>query len=197
MGKKGLVRGALFLALFAGLAAAASAQVTVSGGFAVSSMKAEIDFGIYGTESYDGEIGFGGNIYVDYLLPISVPLSLGFELGYDTASVSDGYDEIIGSAVPLLFRAAYHFDLLANLDLYIVGKAGFIVGDIEFLGETEDGFDGFGFGIDIGVAYYFTHRIGAFAEAGFDRYNLEKVIEGTTFKTPFTRFVTAGVSAKF
>ncbi|MDR2738977.1 MAG: hypothetical protein LBB68_03990, partial [Treponema sp.] len=72
--RKSFLRAALFATLFTALAAGASAQVTISGGFALSSMEAK-----QGSYSVDGDIGFGGNIYVDYLLPIGVPLSLGLK----------------------------------------------------------------------------------------------------------------------
>ncbi|MDR0718941.1 MAG: outer membrane beta-barrel protein [Treponema sp.] len=192
MSKVRFFRGALFLALFTALAVGASAQITISGGAALSSMSAEV-----GSTSIDGDIGFGGNIYADYLLPIGVPLSLGIEAGFDTASIEDGGTKVTGNAIPLLARVAYHFDLMANLDLYLVGKIGYVLGFAETGGESESGFGGIGFGFDVGVAYYFTPRIGVFAEAGFDRYNLEKDISGMTVKAPFSRFVTVGISTKF
>jgi hypothetical protein len=195
MGKKGFLKAALFVALFTALATGASAQVTISGGFALSSMELK-DY-----SDMDSEIGFGGNIYADYLLPIDVPLSLGFEVGFDTASIEEGGLKITGNAIPLLARVAWHFDLMANLDLYLVGKIGYVLGFAELnyggQSETEDGFGGLGFGFDVGAAYYFTPRIGVFAEAGFDRYNLEKDISGYTVETLFSRFLTVGLSAKF
>jgi hypothetical protein len=193
MERKSLLKAALFAALFTALAAGVSAQVTVSGGFALSNMSAEI-----GNSSIKGKMGFGGNIYADYLLPISVPLSLGFEVGYDTASVEDDGSKVTGYAIPLLLRVAYHFDLMANLDLYVVGKIGYVLGGGEANdGTSESGYNGVGFGFDVGAAYYFTPRIGAFAEAGFDRYNSQKDFEDVTVKIPFTRFVTVGISTKF
>jgi hypothetical protein len=189
---KSFLRAALFAALFTALAAGASAQVTISGGFALSSMSAEIE----GT-SFDGKVGFGGNVYADYLLPISVPLSLGLEVGIDTASVEDDGIKVTGYAIPLLLRAAYHFDLMANLDLYVVGKIGFVLGSGEADGESQSGYNGVGFGFDVGAAYYFVPRFGIFGEAGFDRYNLKKEYDDITVKIPFNRFLTVGVSTKF
>jgi hypothetical protein len=198
MMRKGFLRAAAFAVLFTGLAAAASAQVTVSGGFAVSSMSVKV-----GEFSQDGEIGYGGNVFVDYLLPISVPLSLGFEAGYDTASIDDGEGKVTGYAIPFLARVAYHFDFMANLDLYLVGKIGYVLGGGKSGGQTEDGINGIGFGVDVGAAYYFNSRIGVFAEAGFERYGLEKDFDGDeyigsyTWEFPFSRFVIVGISAKF
>ncbi|MDR2738978.1 MAG: hypothetical protein LBB68_03995 [Treponema sp.] len=92
---------------------------------------------------------------------------------------------------------------MANLDLYVVGKIGYVLGFAEanFEGEgeseKEDGYNGIGFGFDVGAAYYFTPRFGAFAEAGFDLYNLEKDFDVGKIEVPFSRFVTVGVSTKF
>jgi hypothetical protein len=124
------------------------------------------------------------------------------EVGIDTASVEENGLEVTGFAVPLLLRAAYHFDLMANLDLYAVGKIGFVLGSGEAYGESESGYNGVGFGFDVGAAYYFVPRFGAFAKAGFDRYNAQKEFDEKdygkyTVKIPFTRFLTFGVSTKF
>ncbi|MDR1248694.1 MAG: porin family protein [Treponema sp.] len=214
--RKGFLRAAVFAALFTGLTAAASAQVTVSGGFALSSVEAK---GMTEGDMHS-EPGFGGNIFVDYLLPINIPLSLGFEFGYDTGSLKNSQYgiEITGVAIPILARAAYHFDLMANLDLYLVGKVGYVLGSgTQKYGteeSTEEGINGMGFGVDVGAAFYFNSRFGIFAEAGFERYNLEKEVTGYDYKEdyggsyysvpysytlefPFSRFVIVGISAKF
>jgi hypothetical protein len=205
--RKGFLRATAFAALFTGLAAAASAQVTISGGFALSSVELE---GVPAV-NLDSELGFGGNVFVDYLLPIGVPLSLGFEVGYDTASLKSGNGfEMTGYAIPLLARVAYHFDLMANLDLYLVGKVGYALGggtqkEPGYADITEDGINGMGFGFDVGAAFYFNSRFGIFAEAGFERYSLEKGFTAYdyygsysyTLEFPFSRFVIVGISAKF
>jgi hypothetical protein len=197
MTRKGFFRTAFIALFFAGLAAGASAQITVSGGFALSRMNASAD-----GYTVEGDIGMGGNIYIDYLLPISIPLSLGFEFGADTSSltVNGGTDKVL--AIPLLLRAAYHFDLFPKLDLYVVGKAGYALGFITS-GPSKDYVDssgGFAFGIDAGVAYYFTSLIGVFAEAGFDDYMIKTKFDISGLKysidTPFYRFVTLGISFK-
>jgi hypothetical protein len=195
------------LALSLVYAAGAFAQITVSGGFALSSISGvEVDG--YPV-AFDGKVGLGGNVFVDYLLPISIPLSLGFEVGVDTGSIeSDGFKDTI-IAIPLLVRAAYHFDLMPRLDLYLVGKIGYVPG--AWTGETKDlvksyggdigGVGGVGFGFDLGVAYYFNSKLGLFGEGGFDAYLLRSKITGPNFsatlKAPFYRFLTIGVSGKF
>jgi hypothetical protein len=201
MTRMGFLKGAAFLLLFVGLSAAAWSQVTISGGFALSYVKAEASAEGY-SESIEGKVGVGGNVYADYLLPIGIPLSLGFEIGVDNGSLSPsgeaGYSGSIKvTTIPLLLRAAYHFDLHPQLDLYLVGKIGYAFGFGEAYGQTESGFNGLGFGVDGGVAFYFTPRFGVFAEGGVDVYNLKKEDSGLTLKLPFYRFFTIGISTKF
>jgi hypothetical protein len=196
----------------------AFAQVTISGGLALSSLKGLTVDGNDGM-SVDSGIGMGGNLLVDYLLPISIPLSLGGEVGFDAtkfkvSAIGTAEDSIF--AIPLLFRVAYHFDLLPKLDLYVVGKIGYVIGiwtgdikdSLENYGATVDTIKGLGFGFDAGVAYYFNSKVGIFIEAGFDNYGLKSKIkeEGgygssyagyeNTLEAPFRRFLTAGFSFK-
>lgn len=184
-------------------AGAANAQITISGGFALSG--AEIK-----RSNLDGETGVGGNIYLDYLLPISIPLSLGLEFGYDTSTFPYDGGEDVAIAIPLLLRAAYHFDLLPKLDLYLVGKIGFAFGDArgdsvdwaENSGYSWETSGGLGIGFDVGIAFYFSSLAGVFAEAGFDRYNGKYTVTGPSnerdsTRVEFNRFLTAGLSLKF
>ncbi|MDR1147169.1 MAG: hypothetical protein LBK66_00910 [Spirochaetaceae bacterium] len=204
-------------------AAGVFAQVTISGGLALSSIK-NMELSGEGNIPIDTEIGIGGNLYADYLLPVGFPLSLGFEIGVDTGKftikyASYDYDKDVESVIdyqdtmtvlPLLLRVAYHFDLLANLDLYLVAKIGYAVGFwsgdfYDMLTKnsaiTVGDIGGVAFGFDIGAAYYFTPVFGIFAEAGFDDYALESKISGggwsDTLKAPFNRFLTFGISTKF
>jgi hypothetical protein len=143
--------------------------VTVSGGFALSSID-RIKVTGESNPSIDSETGVGGNIYVDYLLPASVPVSLGFEVDVDTAKFTfkkavknentdrweDGKET--ATVVPLLARVASHFDLMPKLDLYVVGKIGYAIGfwsgDFRDRAEendfTVDNLGGIAFGFDVG-----------------------------------------------
>jgi hypothetical protein len=205
----------IFTLLFAGLTAGAWAQITISGGAAFSSIAG---ISVSGGPPPDAGIGIGGNVSLDYLLPINIPLSLGVEAGFSGGRVMFGwssnpnqYEDTI-MAIPLLLRAAYHFDLFPKFDLYLVGKIGFALG--LWTGDYKDSWDanitidtiaGFAFGFDVGAAYYFSPRLGIFAEAGFDDYLLETKTEGWgvggyinyTLKAPFNRFATVGISTKF
>jgi hypothetical protein len=182
-------------------AAGVFAQVTVSGGVALSSTSSVSIDG--SSTDIEGDIGVGGNIYADYLLPIGIPLSLGFEFGYDVSTLKYGVAEETLAAIPLLLRAAYHFDLMASLDLYLVGKIGYAIGIWSGSGMEEIG--GIAFGFDVGVAFYFTPIVGIFAEAGFDDYALKSEVKESSYgesysytvNAAFFRFVTAGISLKF
>jgi opacity protein-like surface antigen len=198
----------LFLAALAAVltAGAVNAQVTVSGGLALSYMEAKSDYGT----SIEGDIGIGGNIYADYLLPIGIPMSLGVEVGVDTSSfkIDSAKDTVL--AIPILARVAYHFDIMPKLDLYLVGKIGYAFGiwngDTKDVIEKYDGSidnkGGLAFGFDVGVAFYFTPTVGIFAEGGFDDYMLESEFKfpgekGEKLEVPFYRFFTVGLSLKF
>jgi hypothetical protein len=200
----------VFVLIFAGLTAGAWAQITISGGFALSSVAGiEVTGGV--APNIDSSVGVGGNVYLDYLLPLSVPLSLGLEVGVDSGRFevpgTNFKDTIV--AIPILLRAAYHFDLSPKLDLYLVGKIGMAFGawngdlrdNVKNVGESVDTIAGFAFGFDVGAAYYFTPRIGLFGEVGFDDYLLKTKITDTSFsatlKAPFYRFLTVGLSTKF
>jgi hypothetical protein len=89
MAKKGFMKAAAFLLFSMGLVAGTYAQVTISGGFALSNMTGVASGDGY-SSTMDGNIGIGGNVYLDYLLPIGVPLSLGVEIGIDTSTFTWG-----------------------------------------------------------------------------------------------------------
>jgi hypothetical protein len=190
---KRFVRVAALVLLFVGFTAGAYAQITIHGGLALSTMEVKA-----GSETLKGDVGIGGNVSVDYLLKTKIPLSVGGEIGADSASVSTGGSKNTVTAIPILARVAYHFKLPPpKLDLYVLGKLGYAVGTLK--GDQLKNLDnpsGFGFGFDLGAAYYFTKKIGAFAEVGFDRYLLKSKVEGETIDLPLTRFLTAGVSVK-
>jgi len=202
--KRTFLKPVAFLVLFTAFTAGAHAQLTVSGGLALGYVNMDMSY-----YTIEGNIGAGGNIYFDYLLPIPIPLSLGLEVGVDTSSFEEsGYTDIV-FAIPVLVRAAYHFDLMPRLDLYAVGKIGIAFGAwtgqlrdlvIRNEGATITVNPGFAFGIDFGAAYYFTSNFGIFAEIGYDMYNMSAKISwgngSDTLNVNFMRFFTIGLSFK-
>jgi hypothetical protein len=199
MFRSNILRTLVFLALLAVISSAgAYGQITISGGLALSRMDATD-----GNYTEKGNLGLGGNVYVDYFLPINIPLSLGGEIGADSSSFTAGGETDTVMAVPILFRAAYHFDLFPRLDLYLVGKIGYAFGFITS-GASKEDFDsagGMAFGVDAGLAYYFSSVFGLFIEGGFDDYMVTSKFSyggGSSYNvdTPFYRFVTLGISLK-
>jgi hypothetical protein len=216
MSKNGFLKTVVFLALLTGVSTGAFAQLTISGGFAVSTMDASPDVPNF---DVSGGMSYGGNVYFDYLLPINIPLSLGFEVGADWAYLNFDYtgdpnlggrtvfDTDVVTAVPLLLRAAYHLDLFSKLDFYFVGKIGYALGiitegsgGVSHIGDSNS-VGGIAFGFDIGVAYYFASAFGIFIEGGFDDYALQATFldddNEDPINIPFYRFVTAGISLRW
>jgi hypothetical protein len=96
-----------------------------------------------------------------------------------------------------------------------VGKAGYVFGtwegdtkdDVESMNGKFEDVNGFGFGFDVGAAWYFTSNIGVFAEVGFDKYGLKTAasysyqdydgsfVPGSIdIDVPFSRFLNTGIS---
>jgi hypothetical protein len=176
--------------------------VTIGAGFALSS-RAEIE--VMGYTMADSAIGAGASVFGDFRLPIGVPLSLGLELGYSVSKIEvspmmGGKDGDI-SVIPILLRVGYHFNLMTNLDLYLVGKIGYAAGNVDMGSGSSESMSGLAFGFDVGAAYYFIPSVGVFLEGGFDRYGLETDVNmgGTevTVEAPFTHFLTLGVAFRF
>ncbi|GHU48093.1 hypothetical protein FACS1894200_04530 [Spirochaetia bacterium] len=189
----------LFLLLVLGYSTGIYAQVTINGGFALSMVSPSVS-----GASIDSGTGIGGNISFDYRLPSSPSLSLGGEIGIHdsplfSATVNGNRSSDVSVlAIPMLFRAAYHFDLpIPQLDFYLVGKIGWAFGFVSYTSYTSsdisiDDPDGFAFGIDVGAAYYFTPSLGVFGELGFDDYMLSADVGDA----PFYHFLTLGLSLK-
>jgi hypothetical protein len=214
MKKKSFLKAAILVSFFTVAVSGAFAQITISGGFALSNLSVNITGAGSELDNIEGDIGVGGNVYLDYLLPINIPLSLGFEVGVDSSTFTDVGTKDTVVAIPLLIRAAYHFDLMPKLDLYVVGKLGIAfgvwTGDIrKSLDDAKGNIEtpiGVAFGFDVGAAYYFTPHIGIFSEVGFDDYALsakfsipESEYNDSTsgsVNVPFYRFLTLGLSFK-
>jgi hypothetical protein len=215
MAKKGIVRTMIAMLLSIMCAVGVFAQITISGGAAMSVLGSLKTPG-YGDFDTHATVDLGGNVYLDYFLPIDIPLSLGIETGVDISGISIRLDTTFSETImviPILIRAAYHFDLFSKLDLYLLGKIGYVFG--EWKGGFKDYLEkqekitfgavpsGMAFAFDLGAAYYFTSVFGIFVEGGFDHYGLtiKGKKEGSSdvleFETQLKRFLTAGLSIKF
>jgi hypothetical protein len=120
---------------------------------------------------------FGGDVAVDYALPINFALTVGGELGFYGSKLGGfaGYDATVG-LIPILGRVAWHPNWeVKGLDTYVMFKLGIGMG---FWGGSDkpDGITnpfGFSYSFNIGGRYFFTDMIGAFLEVGYEYYFLD------------------------
>jgi hypothetical protein len=125
----------------------------ISGGLDVG----EVAISVFSADMF----GFTGS--VDYALKRG--LSVGGEIGYSRASELD----MTASIIPIAARLGYHPNFgVRNLDVYGLFKLGVGFGSAEDESKTA-----VGVGIDLGCRYFFTDKIGAFAEVGFDEYDFD------------------------
>ena len=138
-------------------------------------------------------------------------LSYGVETGFYVGGYYDGiFGHSFVMAIPALFRLGWHpaFIKVKNLDVYLLGKAGWTFG---FWGGDAADRDGLGnpsgisFGSSIGIKYFYTPVIGIFLEGGFNTYRLNASYDsGTgnnrytnTIYAPLNNYATLGVSWRF
>ena len=130
-------------------------------------------------------LGLGlGSSFGSLSLP---PISASFDYGVadnlingDNGSISVGADKVTVSYAVLGARGAFHYQFAPKLDTY----AGLMLGynyvnwktgyDASFYS-----YDSFGYNVFIGARYFFTDKIGAFAELG---YGISYTTIGATFR---------------
>jgi hypothetical protein len=120
-----------------------------------------------GDDKIDNSLHVGGRLQFDYMLTQYV--SLGLESGFSTAKIGDT-DYSIGT-IPILARIAWHPFVLEKLDPYIIGKFGYGFGFFTSQGNDYDWTDvcgGFTWSLNLGTRFFFTEKIGIFAEAGYE-----------------------------
>jgi hypothetical protein len=195
-------------------------DILINGGFGIGmygfTFKVE---GLGQSVVYANPVLLGGYVSVDYALPLNFPLTIGLEVGFSGASiksVSHRYLSAPGGGlgfIPILVRAAWHPDFgVENLDPFLMFKMGYgfgwLNGDFADMLNTE-GPSGFGIGIMVGARYFFTGNIGAFVEAGYERFfasfdydsgtltwgSANWVLSGE-WDSPVQRFVTFGITYK-
>ena len=157
---------------------------------------------------------FGGALAVDYALPINFALTLGAEAGFLYSSLDWGISSASGSltTVPIMFRIAWHPNFeVKGLDVYAMLKLGFALGfwggdAKKYGGNDVKNPNGFAWGTQVGVRYFFTDNIGIFGEFGLDRYNLKAKYTyddyyglytyTVTERAHITKFLSIGVTFK-
>jgi hypothetical protein len=187
MAKKGLLVLVLASVLAGGVWAQdeAVSKITLHGGLAVGN--ASISFG---DSTPTGNSAIGVDVSGDYRLPMKLPLSVGAEVALLNSSEGK-----VG-AFAILVRAAYHFNKNPKLDIYPLFKIGYDFGFGDMADLAEDGLKGAAFGLKLGVAYYFTSKLGAFAEAGIESYSLIKNSGANKPNLEVNHGFTIGVSYK-
>lgn len=174
-------------------------DILISGGFGLG-----LFFPI--VSGLDTSALIGGTVAVDYALPINFALTVGGEIGYSgtrlKAVIGDDPDVSLGE-IPIIVRVAWHPNWeLKNLDTYILAKVGYGIGF--WTGDDADDSKppyGVIFGSDIGVRYFFTPAIGAFAEVGYEYHLLRFKDESDqwityTYAAYGMKFLTLGVTFK-
>ncbi|MDR2069988.1 MAG: hypothetical protein LBP81_01020 [Treponema sp.] len=153
-------------------------------------------------------VGFGTPLYgsmsipplilsIDYALPIGgIPFTLGGFFGFNQSKYK--YDYIAGYGYTYTYtgtafgaRLAYHPNFgVKNLDVYATFALGYYLygAKAEYTGEWPTGtlktspakYDTFYWGGNLGVRYFFTPKIGAWAELGYSA--LSYISAGITIK---------------
>jgi hypothetical protein len=168
----------------------------ISGGLGIGAFHPSFGF-------FDGGIDsaafFGASIIVDYALPINFALTVGGESGFYGAKINIPFDDSSALLeIPIIARVAWHPNWeVKNLDTYVLVKLGFGLGIIT--GDAGDHLNnpvGFIYGTNLGVRYFFTPKIGAFGELGYEGNYLKTRDSGWTYYFYATKFLTLGVTFK-
>jgi hypothetical protein len=109
-------------------------------------------------------------------LPIPIPLSVG---GYVAIAGYKNSATLYGTQIAFGARAAYHFNFLANLDVYGAATFGYLIWNHTSANSKLD-WSTFYYGACIGARYFFTNFLGAYLELGYSA--LSYVTAGVTFK---------------
>jgi hypothetical protein len=146
---------------------------------------------------------FGGAVHADYVLPSVSWLTAGLEAGYNFSALDVPSGDASVCVIPILFRVGYRIGLLPKLDAYAVAKIG---GALGFWGgdAADSGWSapsGLAYGGNIGARFFFTGKIGAFVEMGYEKYVLaydyEESHDTVTNIDFVNKFATMGVVFKF
>jgi hypothetical protein len=177
-------------------------SILISGGFGIGTFYPALLFA-------DNSALLGGSIVVEYALPINFALTVGGEIGFSGSklkAIFGGDPKISLGEIPIIARVAWHPNWeVKNLDTYVLVKFGYGIGF--WTGDVLDGFKnphGVIFGTNIGVRYFFTPALGAFAEVGYEhhllRFKYDYDVFGVTYTDTYgaygNKFLTLGVTFK-
>ena len=136
----------------------------------------------YGTGFFGGNSSVFPAISVSYergIMPLGPGvLGVGIFAGYQGASYSLGGDKWKYTDVIVTLRGAFHYPVLPQFDAYGGVGLGLRHAGVSSTGSGvynfgESSFNELALGLFAGGRYYFTPRIGAFAELGYDQTYLK------------------------
>ncbi|MDR2899968.1 MAG: hypothetical protein LBV20_00410 [Treponema sp.] len=126
------------------------------------------------------------NLSADFQLPGNQPITLGVQGAfsmYDNSYTADYFSyNYAFTYITLAARAAWHVDLLANLDLYLGLQLGWEIQSYIYTHDYDENYGTdytsdwsggiFTYGAFLGARYFFTDVFGAWLEIGYSSFQL-------------------------
>lgn len=127
--------------------------------------------------------GFGTPIGLSFEYGFTDKISGGAYAAYASKTVPTGFGDFNYTYILTAARASYHFDLgVDNLDTYVGAILGYNIASAKWKGAgamPANSAGGVIYGGHAGARYFFSEKIGAFAEAG---YGVGSLNVGLAFK---------------
>jgi hypothetical protein len=123
---------------------------------------------------------------------------LGPELGFMLVTLSGGPSDIMALNIPIALRLGWRlgFIKVENLSVYVMGKIGIAPG--VWLDDVPTGTENpqsAVFGFNVGGKYFFTPKLGAFLELGYNQYGFRD--SGSIIDAYLNSYGRLGVALKF
>lgn len=127
--------------------------------------------------------GFGTPIGLSYEHGFTDKISAGAYVAYANKNVPTGFGDYKYTYILTAARGSYHFDLgVENLDTYIGALLGYNIASAKWTGTGPGNAASAGgviYGGHVGARYFFSEKIGVFAEGG---YGVGSLNVGIAFK---------------
>jgi hypothetical protein len=123
-------------------------------------------------EHEGGSVFLGGSISAEWIPNDKIGLSYGIESGLNGGRTHDN----IMLGIPISFRLGWYpnFIKIENLDIFILGKAGWAFGIWGSSLDKDSTPNGIVGGINFGGRYMTNPNIGIYAEVGYNYYGLAR-----------------------
>jgi len=131
--------------------------------------------GSFSAGEYDGgSVFLGASLSADWIPNGRIGIAVGIESGIlgGKKQNSDG----ITFGIPIIFRVGWHPSIIKikNIDLFILAKIGWCFGIWGSNLDDNSQPGAVACGINLGAAYMFTPKIGAYTEIGYNYYGLSR-----------------------